>query len=420
MSKKIQIPNPIKVVETGTPTTENLVKGQVAIKEEDGKLVIFGNTGGEKIQSTAPKKYDYQKLISLTEESSDADIRAALTPIGGTEVVWPNIGDEIVLSKSGIGSKGFFCGYTTLPTKTELHFISQLDLYYLGININDEYSIRSAHRLPISSYSEMKDIVTTLRTTVTQQGTQIQSNTTKLNLQSRNFDISNMVQVVGIGSYDGSGFDAVCVRAPKGLLWEGMLVRLYRKIKGRTVLSDLGSGRNRKKDRLKKGWLNFCNFERCGQILAKLEQVQTRDNMNSGYNANDGYDYFNIRVIDKLTYGENYSKLFSEMVKDNCYFSAIHQEDGWDVLQIKNGHRKKTLFNPAHQSSLDTVVNNKYRVTTWGLQIQDEDSSVKYPYTGIIPFHLQITVGELGKEYAASTINNFGYDDINITLVKSV
>ena len=395
--------------------THGGVKYTVEISGAQGELTAKVTT-----QAVTQRRYDYQKLTSLTEESSDADIRAALTPIGGTEVVWPNIWDEVVLSKSGIVSKGFFCGYATQSTKTELHFIYLLDLYYLKVNINDEYSISSAHRIPISTYSEFKDIVTTLQSTVTQQGTQIQSNTTNLNLQSRNFDISNMVQVVGIEKETDSGFDSVCVRAPKGLLWEGMQVRLYRKIKGRSTYSDLGTGRNNRKDRLKKGWLNFCNFERCGQILAKLEQVQTRDNMNSGYNANDGYDYFNIRVIDKQTYGEDYSKLFSEMVKDNCYFSSIHQEDGWDVLQIKNGHRKKTLFNPAYQSSFDTVVNNKYRVTTWGLQIQDEDSSVKYPYTGIIPFHLQITVGELGEKYAASTINNFGYDDINITLVKSV
>ena len=395
------------------------VKYTVEISGEQGALTAKVTT-----QAVMQRRYDLDKLYHLTEESSDADIRAALTPIGGTEVVWPNIGDEIVVSKSGIGSKGFFCGYTTLPTKTELHFIFQLDLYYLGININDEYSITSAHRLQISSYSEMKDIVTTLRTTVTQQGTQIQNNTDNLNLQSRNFDISNMVQVVGIGSYEGSGFDAVCVRAPKGLLWDGMQVRLYRKIEGRSTYSDLGTGRNRKKNRIKKGWLNFCNFairdnSSSFQILAILEQVQTRDNMDSGYNANDGYDYFNIRVLDKETRGD-YSELFSKMVKDNCYFSSGDQEYKWEVLQIKNGHRKKTLFNPAHQISSDTVVNNRYRVTTWGLQIQDEDSSVKYPYTGIIPFHLQITVGELGKSYAVSTINNFGYDDINITLVKSV
>ena len=426
MSKKIQIPNPIKVVETGTPTTENLVKGQVAIKEEDGKLVIFGNTGGEKIQSTAPKKYDYQKLISLTEESSDADIRAALTPIGETEVVWPNIGDEIVLSKSGIVSKGFFCGYATQSTETELHFICRLDLYCLQVNINDEYSISLAHRIPISTYSEFKDIVTTLQTTVTQQGTQIQSNTDNLNLQSRNFDISNMVQVVGVSEYYDKVFsgDVVCIRAPKGLLWKGMQVRLYRKIKGRTTLSKLGEGRNYRYTRYKKGWLNFCNFERCGQILAVLEQVQTRDNMNSGYNANDGYDYFNIRVIDKLTYGEGYSKLFSEMVKDNCYLesNSTFPEASWTVLQIKNGKKKKTVFNPVIRGGTPDEEGKYFvssRIVTWGFQIQDEDSSVKYPYTGIIPCYLRIGMGLFGVKESAELINAYTRADITIDFVKS-
>lgn len=144
MSKKIQIPNPIKVVETGTPTTENLAKGQVAIKEEDGKLVLFGNTGGEKIQSTAPKKYDYQKLISLTEKSSDADIRAALTPIGETEVVWPNIGDEVVFFFNSIvqDQKGLFISVINETARYHIVFIYNYAFYGFTINCrNDEYSI---------------------------------------------------------------------------------------------------------------------------------------------------------------------------------------------------------------------------------------------------------------------------------------
>lgn len=394
MSKKIQIPNPIKVVETGTPTTENLAKGQIAIKEEDGKLVLFGNADGEKIQSTAPKKYDYQKLISLTEESSDADIRAALTPIGETEVVWPNIGDEVINSSFGI-RKGFFTSVNSNSSNKDLFFIFYNQLYeiYIGSSIS-EYNVFNVESINLSH----------------------------INLQSRNFDISNMVQVVGFEKETDSGFDTVCVRAPKGLLWEGMQVRLYRKIKGNSCYSDTGTGRNNRKRRFKRGWLNFSNFDPYNSpalsILANLEQVQTRDNMDSGYNANDGYDYFNIRVTDKRTYGEEYSKLFSEMVKDNCYFSTIHQEYKWEVLQIKNGHRKKTLFNPAQQSSFDTVFNNKCRVITWGLQIQSEDSPIEYPYTGIIPFHLRISVGTYNKEYAISDINNFGYADINVILVK--
>ena len=369
--------------------TYNGVKYTVEISGEQGALTAKVTT-----QAVTQRRYDLNKLNHLTEESSDADIRAALTPIGETEVVWPNIGDEVINSSFGI-RKGFFTSVNSNSSSKDLCFIFYNQLYeiYIGSSIS-EYSVFNVESINLSY----------------------------INLQSRNFDISNMVQVVGVGSYAGSGFDSVCVRAPKGLLWDSMQVRLYRKIKGRSTYSDLGTGRNNRKDRLKKGWLNFSNFYPYNSpalsILANLEQVQTRDNMDSGYNANDGYDYFNIRVIDKRTYGEEYSKLFSEMVKDNCYFSTKHQEYKWEVLQIKNGHRKKTLFNPAHQSSFDTVVNNKYRVTTWGLQIQDEDSSVKYPYTGIIPFHLRISVGTYNKEYAISDINNFGYADINVILVK--
>ena len=400
MSKKIQIPNPIKVVETGTPTTENLMKGQVAIKEEDGKLVLFGNVGGEKIQSTVPKKYDYNKLMSLTEESSDADIRAALTPIGETEVVWPNIGDEVVSSITDI-RKGFFTSVNSNSSARDLYFIFYNQLYniYIGSSISG-YSVFSVYSI------NLQDI----------------------NIQSEHFDISNMVQVIGIEE-DGLNvsFDSVCVRAPKGLLCDGMFVRLYRKIKGVSYYSDLGDGRNKNKYRIKRGWLNFCNmgyphnasFSNF-QIHAVLTQIQTRSDMDSGYNAKDGYEYFNIIVFDKETSGKNYSKLFSEMVKDNCYFTTKHPDlNKWEVLQIKNGCRKKTIFNPAIDSQFDTVFNNKCRVTTWGLQVQSDDLSDKYPYTSIIPFYLRISVGTYNEEYTVSEINDFGYDDIKIRLVKS-
>ena len=161
MSKKIQIPNPIKVVETGTPTTENLVKGQVAIKEEDGKLVLFGNTGGEKIQSTAPQKYDYQKLISLTEESSDADIRAALTPIGGTEVVWPNIGDEVVSVFNSLvqDQKGSFISVINETARYHIYFIYQYIFCSITVNFrNDKYSITEFNTSSINVKSKFETI----------------------------------------------------------------------------------------------------------------------------------------------------------------------------------------------------------------------------------------------------------------------
>lgn len=392
--------------------TYNGVKYTVEISGEQGALTAKVST-----QAVTQRRYAANNFINLTNDSTSEEVKAAITPIGETEPVWPTLNDVLVpdtnvcfLNVSKIATDAYvytFCFWYIATAITSIQISKKADGTW------------AAYQFDMIDSQTLKE----LQSTVTQQGTQIQSNTTNLNLQSRNFDISNMVQVVGIEKGTDSGFDTVCVRAPKGLLWNSMQVRLYRKIKGRSTYSDLGTGRNYEKDRLKKGWLNFNNFAirnspNSFQILANLEQVQTRDNMDSGYNANDGYDYFNIRVIDKRTYGEEYSKLFSEMVKDNCYFSTKHQEYKWEVLQIKNGHRKKTLFNPAHQSSFDTVFNNKYRVTTWGLQIQDEDSSVKYPYTGIIPFHLRISVGTYNKEYAISDINNFGYADINVILVK--
>lgn len=401
--------------------THGGVKYTVTISGEQGALTAKVTT-----QAVTQRRYDLNKLNHLTEESSDADIRDALTPIGEAEMTVPKIGDVATMNNQGVSSSSIFLEVVEKPTLIGLTYECNGIIIFLRINKGDEYSAK----VDKYDFGLFNKTLSTLQTKVTEQGEQIKSNTTNLNLQSRNLDISNMVQVVGVTS-DGSnsGFDIVCVRAPKGLIWGSMKVKLYRKIKGRTVLSDLGSGRNRKKDRIKKGWLNFNNinpnYSPQKMIVAKLEQVETRDNMDSGYNANDGYDYFNIRVLDKNTNGNDYSKLFSEMVKDNCYLESnavSSPEANWTVLQIKNGKKKKTVFNPVVSGSSPDGEGNYFvssRIVTWGIQIQDEDSSVKYPYTGIIPFCLRIGMGVFGVKLPAETINSFQESDITVDFVKS-
>lgn len=401
--------------------THGGVKYTVEISGAQGELTAKVTT-----QAVTQRRYDLNKLNHLTEESSDADIRAALTPIGETEMTVPKIGDVITMDKQGSSLSSIFLEVVESPTQIGLTYECNGIIVFLRIDKGDEYSAK----VDKYDFGLFNKILSTLQTTVTQQGTQIQSNTKNLNLQSRNFDISNMVQVVGVNEQYVNVFsgDVVCIRAPKGLLWEGMQVRLYRKIKGRTTLSELGEGRNYKYTRYKRGWLNFSNFHPYNSyalsILANLEQVQTRDNMDSGYNANDGYDYFNIRVIDKRTYGEEYSKLFSEMVKDNCYLvsDSTHPEANWCVLGIKNGKKKKTVFNPVVRGGTPDEEGNysvSSRIVTWGFQIQDEDSSVKYPYTGIIPCYLRIGMGVFGGKEPAENINAFTRADITINFVKS-
>ena len=406
MSKKIQIPNPIKVVETGTPTTENLVKGQVAIKEEDGKLVIFGNTGGEKIQSTAPQKYDYQKLISLTEESSDADIRAALTPIGGTEVVWPNIGDEIVVSKSGIGSKGFFCGYTTLPTKTELHFIFQLDLYYLGININDEYSITSAHRLQISSYSEMKDIVSTLKSTVTQQGTQIQSHTKDINGLHKMDVISDSVQVVFkqyMSRETGKEEKEFMIQAPKGMLSGEEKVKLYRKLATRyKVKEDIMPYEHR----VKSGWIRYVDYKSGieSKNLYELEAVPFESSKPS-YE----YDFFRIRYKISPT---KYST-FDKLLRSKCTLEMDEDTGTWKHVRIQNGRKVKKLLNYSNDLGFKIPVS----FITWGVQLTTNKGEA---YTPIMPFKVRYQMGNPAHQgkFTEKEAAEFTLDDLYISMSK--
>lgn len=403
--------------------THGGVKYTVTISGEQGALTAKVTT-----QAVTQRRYPAGLFTELTNDSTSEQVKAAITPIGETEPVFPTLNDVLV-PDGYFDANMCFLNVSKLSTDT---YIYTYCLWYFMIGIGSIQISKNADGTWAAYQFDAIDSQTLkeLQTTVTEQGTQIKSNTNNLNLQSRNLDISNMVQVVGVTS-DGSnsGFDIVSVRAPKGLLWGGMIVKLYRKIKGRTVLSDLGSGRNRKKDRIKKGWLNFNNFipKRSYQrmIVAQLEQVETRDNMDSGYNANDGYDYFNIRVLDKNTNGNDYSKLFSEMVKDNCYLESnavSYPEANWIVLQIKNGKKKKTVFNPVVSGSSPDGGGNYFvssRIVTWGIQIQDEDSSVKYPYTGIIPFCLRIGMGVFGVKLPVETINSFQESDITVDFVKS-
>lgn len=71
-------------------------------KLNNGELAVFSNQNGawktEKItlSSSYSRSYDAEKILALTTSSSSDDIKAAFTPIGGSEVDLPKLGDYII------------------------------------------------------------------------------------------------------------------------------------------------------------------------------------------------------------------------------------------------------------------------------------------------------------------------------------
>lgn len=67
-------------------------------KLNNGELAVFSNPNGawktEKIYIS--RSYDARKILTLTTSSSSDDIKAAFTPIGGSEVELPKLGDYII------------------------------------------------------------------------------------------------------------------------------------------------------------------------------------------------------------------------------------------------------------------------------------------------------------------------------------
>lgn len=68
-------------------------------KLNNGELAVFSNPNGawktEKIYYIS-RSYDAEKILALTTSSSSDDIKAAFTPIGGSEVDLPKLGDYII------------------------------------------------------------------------------------------------------------------------------------------------------------------------------------------------------------------------------------------------------------------------------------------------------------------------------------
>ena len=145
--------------------THGGVKYTVEISGAQGELTAKVTT-----QAVTQRRYDFQKLMRLTEESSDADIRAALTPIGETEMTVPKIGDVATMNNQGVSFNSIFLEVVEKPTLIELTLESSGIIAAFTIKKGDEYSV-TKDEFDLTVFNRT---LSTLQSTVTQQGTQIQ------------------------------------------------------------------------------------------------------------------------------------------------------------------------------------------------------------------------------------------------------
>lgn len=90
-----------------------------------------------------PKKYDYDKVMALTTESTETDIQAAFTPIGGSEPSTPTPGDLLV-STDGRNNAIILARQQTTASN------ASINIGYIYGNILRNISVRSNPRFSIS------------------------------------------------------------------------------------------------------------------------------------------------------------------------------------------------------------------------------------------------------------------------------
>lgn len=146
--------------------THGGVKYTVTISGEQGALTAKVTT-----QAVTQRRYDLDKLNHLTEESSDADIRNALTPIGEAEMTVPKIGDVATMNPNqGVSLSSIFLEVVEGPPHIELAYECNGIIIFLRINKGDEYSAK----VDKYDFGLFNKTLSTLQSTVKQQGTQIQ------------------------------------------------------------------------------------------------------------------------------------------------------------------------------------------------------------------------------------------------------
>ena len=349
--------------------THGGVKYTVEISGEQGALTAKVTT-----QAVSQRRYDYSVWVELNDTSQMDECLAALTPIGETAPAWPKVGDLLCDASDPATARSVFASVTPIgDTAFNFLFLSYLNdsnAFLLNITMQDNedgtYSVTEANEVDI----------TTLQSTVTEQGTQIQSHTKDINDTNLRLDLSNRIILVkpkGSEPVNGSFMD-ICFVAPKGLLKGNEKVKFFRwgKAKYRSYVKFNVNKVDKVYYRKRNGWraleyYNVCN----GNIRFELKPTFELEKIDFEAKHEIPYDYFYIAAKNN---GE-YMGYLNDFLKQMCYMKFV---DGiWYSVLIPNGSRKKELMN-APKSDNPSYFKIPSASFLYGLQIEGK--------TPIIPF----------------------------------
>ena len=150
--------------------THGGVKYTVEISGEQGALTAKVTT-----QAVTQRRYDFSVWTGLNTTSQMDECIAALTPIGETTPAWPKVGDLLCDASDPATIRSLFASVTPLNDTTFIFlFLTCIDsvnafLFNIAMQDNEDgtYSVIEENNVDILD-------IPTLKTTVSQQGTQIQ------------------------------------------------------------------------------------------------------------------------------------------------------------------------------------------------------------------------------------------------------
>ena len=379
--------------------THGGVKYTVEISGAQGELTAKVTT-----QAVTQRRYAANNFINLTNDSTSEEVKAAITPIGETEPVWPTLNDVLV-PDSYIDTNICFLNVSKIATDA---YVYTFCVWYIFTGITSiqiskqEDGTWAAYQFDIIDSQTLKD----LNTTVTQQGTQIQSNTKNINGLHKMDVISDSVQVVFkqyLSRETGKEEKEFMIQAPKGMLSGEEKVKLYRKLATRyKVKDDILPYEHR----VKSGWIRYVDYKSDieSENLYELEAVPFESSKPS-YE----YDFFRIRY--KIT-PTKYST-FDKLLRSKCTLVMDEDTGTWKHVSIMNGRKAKKLLNYSNDLGFKIPVS----FITWGVQLATNQGEA---YTPIMPFKVRYQMGNPAHQgkFTEKEAAEFTLDDLYISMSK--
>lgn len=350
--------------------THGGVKYTVTISGEQGALTAKVST-----QAVTQRRYPAGLFTELTKDSTSEQVKAAITPIGETEPVFPTLNDVLV-PDSYFDANMCFLNVSKLSTDT---YIYTYCFWYIATAIiSIQISKQADGTWAVYQFDTIdSQTLKELKTTVTEQGTEIENNTNNINGLHKMDVISDSVQVVFkqyMSRETGKEEKEFMIQAPKGMLSGDEKVKLYRKLSTRYRISENPPYQHR----VKSGWIRYFDYKSGieSEDLYSLEAVPF-ESSNSSYE----YDYFRIAWING-----NYKERFDEMLRNKCSLMMNEDTKVWKYVRIKNGRKAKKLLNYSDSNGFVIPV----AFVTWGVQIVNPKGE---SYTPIIPFKVRYQMG---------------------------